>query len=77
MSVGTTSDVVEINSTLVQTLSALQGLDTKTASPNKDATGLYYIYPWDESFYWRFPLDNATCKDAGLQHYMMENSGVG
>lgn len=38
--------------------------------------GLYYIYPWSESYYWRFPLDNSTCKDAGLQHYMMENSGV-
>lgn len=41
------------------------------------ADGLYYIYPWSESFYWRFPLDNATCKSSGLQHYMMENSGIG
>jgi hypothetical protein len=38
--------------------------------------GLYYIYPWNESYYWRFPLDNSTCKDNGLQHYMMENSGT-
>ena len=47
----------------------------KTEFLNGSFPEMYYIYPWGESFYWRFPLDNATCKNAGLQHYMMENSG--
>jgi hypothetical protein len=49
--------------------------NSSRSSAYNNTSTMYYIYPWDESYYWRFPLDNSTCKDVGLQHYMFENSG--
>lgn len=54
----------------------LASIHENVTSPNHTTSSrLYYIYPWNKDYYWRFPLDNSTCKDVGLQHYMMENSG--
>ena len=66
---------VEINATAqLKLFSTLYGNYSVTKSLFNE-TGLYYVYPWGIDYYWRFPLDNSTCKDTGLQHYMMENSG--
>ena len=64
---------------LVLSLSSLLISLTLVGSQGSNSSEpLFYIYPLDESYWWRWPKEGSDCNAAGyLSHEHSQNSGIG